>query len=194
MQNDDSSNITHWEYFIWNIWNRNLTCLTQEVRQMRTTRESFERTAVTCSRFRHSNQNDIIPRLPATIYFRTDPGLSLGSGWNHGLLEWQEESHIPRALRTRVTTFHSFLLSSTKHACSGWIPESVCDESRCQQEQQQQNYVNDALHTGSPSISFNYLYFSSWFSWLQDVIKCSIINQAPSLPVLMRLYLQHPAF
>lgn len=120
MQNDDSSNITHWEYFIWNIWNRNLTCLTQEVRQMRTTRESFERTAVVCSRFRYSNQNDI-PRLSATIYFRTDPGLSLGSGWNHGLLEWQEERHIPRALRTRVTTFHYSFLSSTKHACSGWI-------------------------------------------------------------------------
>ena len=100
-------------------------------------------------------------------------------------------------IRTKVPTCQSSFLwaSSFLPKCIQRLnPRVSCVKSRCQQEQQQQKYVNGALHTGSPSIPFNYLYLSSWFSWLQDVIKCSLINQAPSLPVLMRLYLQHPAF
>lgn len=84
-------------------------------------------------------------------------------------------------------------LSSTK-MCSCRSPESTVTRADTKNNRDSKNML--MMLSILPVLQFHSIIctFSPDFHYFRALfIKCSIINQAPSLTVLMRLYLQHPS-
>lgn len=78
--------------------------------------------------------------------------------------------------------------------CSSWSPESIVTRADAKKNNSSKNML--MMLSTLPVLQFHSIIctFSPDFPDFRTLfIKCSIINQAPSLTVLMRHYLQHPS-